>query len=37
MHGEYKVPGGKLIVVDLEVTGADGTSAGHAVRCPHRR
>lgn len=20
MHGEYKVPGGKLIVVDLEVT-----------------
>jgi lipoate-protein ligase A len=25
MHGEYKVPGGKLVVVDLEV--ADGTIA----------
>ncbi|MGY1424530.1 biotin--protein ligase [Lysobacter sp. A289] len=21
MHGEYKVPGGKLVVVDLETTG----------------
>ncbi|MGY0798806.1 biotin--protein ligase [Lysobacter sp. A286] len=21
MHGEYKVPGGKLVVVDLEATG----------------
>ena len=21
MHGEYKVPGGKLVVVDLEVDG----------------
>ncbi|NEE28395.1 lipoate--protein ligase family protein, partial [Streptomyces sp. SID7982] len=21
MHGEYKVPGGKLVVVDLEVAG----------------
>jgi lipoate-protein ligase A len=28
MHGEYKVPGGKLIVVDLDVTGAGDTSAG---------
>ena len=29
MHGEYKVPGGKLVVVDLEV--ADGRIAGAQV------
>ncbi len=29
MHGEYKVPGGKLVVVDLEV--ADGTIAAAQV------
>ena len=29
MHGEYKVPGGKLVVVDLEV--ADGLLAGVQV------
>jgi lipoate-protein ligase A len=29
MHGEYKVPGGKLVVVDLEV--ADGMLAGVQV------
>ena len=28
MHGEYKVTGGKLIVVDLEVTGASDGSDG---------
>ncbi|AWT26715.1 lipoate--protein ligase family protein [Corynebacterium provencense] len=28
MHGEYKVPGGKLIVVDLEVTRASESSPG---------
>ena len=28
MHGEYKVPGGKLIVVDLEVTRASENSPG---------
>jgi len=27
-HGEYKVPGGKLVVVDFEVDGADAGSAG---------
>ncbi len=29
LHGEYKVPGGKLVVVDLDV--ADGTFAGVSV------
>lgn len=28
MHGEYKVPGGKLIVVDLEVASATGDDPG---------
>ncbi|MGQ7295425.1 lipoate--protein ligase family protein [Quadrisphaera sp. KR29] len=32
MHGEYKVPGGKLVVVDLEVTGPDEAGAGGVLR-----
>ena len=32
MHGEYKVPGGKLVVVDLEVV--DGVIAVRKVSRP---
>ncbi|TNM69851.1 lipoate--protein ligase family protein [Streptomyces sp. NP160] len=32
MHGEYKVPGGKLVVVDLEVSGPHELSAGGVLR-----